>query len=54
MLLDLIKNRKSVREYTEQKIKHEDLTKILEAGYYAPSWMNVQSWKFILVKLASN
>lgn len=50
MLLDLIKNRKSVREYTEQKIKHEDLTKILEAGYYAPSWMNVQPWKFIAVE----
>ena len=50
MLLDLIKNRKSVREYTEQKIPHEDLKKILEAGYYAPSWMNVQPWKFIAIE----
>ena len=50
MLLDLIKNRKSVREYTEQKISKEDLTKILEAGYYAPSWMNSQTWKFIAVE----
>ena len=50
MLLDLIKNRKSVREYTEQKISKEDLTKILEAGYYAPSWMNSQPWKFIAVE----
>ena len=50
MLLDLIKNRKSVREYTEQKISKDDLTKILEAGYYAPSWMNVQPWKFIAVE----
>ncbi|MBQ4647025.1 MAG: nitroreductase family protein [Candidatus Gastranaerophilales bacterium] len=50
MLLDLIKNRKSVREYTEQKISHEDLKKILEAGYYAPSWMNVQPWKFIAIE----
>ena len=50
MLLDLIKNRKSVREYTEQKISKEDLTKILEAGYYAPSWMNVQPWKFIAIE----
>ena len=50
MLLDLIKNRKSVREYTEQIISREDLTKILEAGYYAPSWMNVQPWKFIVVE----
>jgi len=50
VLLDLIKNRKSVREYKEQKISHEDLKKILEAGYYAPSWMNVQPWKFIAVE----
>ena len=50
MLLDLIKNRKSVREYTEQKISNEDLTKILEAGYYAPSWMNSQPWKFIAIE----
>ena len=50
MLLDLIKNRKSVREYTEQKISKENLTKILEAGYYAPSWMNVQPWKFIAIE----
>lgn len=50
MLLDLIKNRKSVREYKEQKISHDDLKKILEAGYYAPSWMNVQPWKFIAIE----
>lgn len=50
MLLDLIKNRKSVREYLDKKISHEDLMKILEAGYYAPSWMNSQPWKFIAVE----
>ncbi|MBQ8635353.1 nitroreductase family protein [bacterium] len=50
MLLDLIKNRKSVREYQDKKISHEDLKKILEAGYYAPSWMNSQPWKFIVVE----
>ena len=50
MLLELIKNRKSVREYIEQKISKDDLKKILEAGYYAPSWMNVQPWKFIAVE----
>lgn len=50
MLLDLIKNRKSVRDYKKDKISHSDLKKILEAGYYAPSWMNSQPWKFILVE----
>ena len=57
-LLDLIKSRKSVRKYSDKhisdedlrKILEEDLRKILEAGRLAPSWMNVQCWKFIVVK----
>ncbi len=49
-LLEIISNRKSVRKYTETHIPDEDLRRILEAGRLAPSWMNVQSWKFILVK----
>ena len=49
-LLEIISNRKSVRKYTETHIPDEDLRKILEAGRLAPSWMNVQSWKFVLVK----
>lgn len=49
-LLNLIQSRKSVRKYSDKHISDEDLRKILEAGRLAPSWMNVQSWKFILVK----
>lgn len=50
MLLDLIENRKSVREYSDKNISKEDLKKILKAGYLAPSWMNSQPWRFILVQ----
>lgn len=50
MLLDLIENRKSIRKYQDKKISKEDLNKILRAGYLAPSWMNSQPWKFILVE----
>lgn len=53
-MLDLIKSRKSVRNYSEKEISDEDLKKILEAGRLAPSWMNVQSWKFILIKSQEN
>lgn len=53
-MLDLIKSRKSVRKYSEKHISDEDLRKILEAGHLAPSWMNVQSWKFILIKSNEN
>lgn len=49
-ILELISSRKSVRKYLDKHIPDEDLHKILEAGRLAPSWMNVQCWKFILVK----
>jgi len=53
-MLDLIKSRKSVRKYTDKHISDADLTKILEAGRLAPSWMNSQPWKFILIKSQEN
>ena len=53
-LLKLISERKSVRKYSEKHITDEDLRSILEAGRLAPSWMNVQSWKFILIKSQEN
>ena len=53
-LLELISNRRSVRQYLDKHIPDEDLRTVLEAGRLAPSWMNVQSWKFILVKSQEN
>ncbi len=50
MLLELIEKRKSVRDYQDKKISLDDYNKILRAGYLAPSWMNSQPWKFILVQ----
>lgn len=48
--MDLIENRKSVRKYQDKHIPNEVLKQILESGRLAPSWMNVQSWHFILVR----
>lgn len=53
-LLKIISERKSVRKYSEKHISNEDLRTILEAGRLAPSWMNVQSWKFIVIKTQEN
>ena len=53
-LLEIISNRKSVRKYLDKHIPDEDLRTVLEAGRLAPSWMNVQSWKLILVKSQEN
>ena len=50
MLLEEIKKRKSVRSYSEEKISDKTLNEILEAGRLAPSWVNVQPWKFIVIR----
>jgi len=51
MLLDLIKNRFSLRNFDKDKIpSFEDIRDILEAGRLAPSFLNLQPWHFIVVK----
>lgn len=37
MLMDIIKSRHSIRKYTGEQIRRDDLEKILEAGNYAPN-----------------
>ena len=50
MVMNAIINRKSVRRYSEQTIPDDAIAKILEAGRLAPSWVNVQPWKFVVVR----
>ena len=42
-------NRRSIRKYKDQKISKEYLDKILKSAMYAPSAMNLQAWKFIVI-----
>lgn len=46
-LLDIIKNRRSIRKYSDKKITRQELDTILQAGIAAPSACNSQSWRFI-------
>jgi nitroreductase len=46
----LIKNRKSVRSYTDKKVSDSDIKLILGAARLSPSSLNIQPWKFIVVK----
>ncbi len=50
MVMNAIQNRKSVRKYLDKPIPDDVLHKVLEGGRLAPSWVNVQPWKFIVVK----
>jgi len=46
MLLDLLKNRTSIRNFTGEDISKEVTQYILEAGRLSPSGGNEQAWKF--------
>lgn len=40
---------KSVRKFTSDPVSKEQLLSIMQAGRRAPSWKNIQPWKFIAV-----
>lgn len=48
--LDNIFSRKSVRSYTDQPVSQEQVETILKAAMAAPSGMNAQPWRFVVVR----
>lgn len=52
-IIELIKSRRSIRRFSKTKVKEEVIDKLIEAGRWAPSGLNNQPWKFIIVKNSS-
>jgi len=48
-LLDLIKKRRSVRDFLDKPVEREKIMTCLEAARLAPSACNAQPWRFIVV-----
>ncbi len=49
-LLEIIKERRSIRRYQPKEVPEDALGKILEAVQWSPSWANTQCWDLVLVK----
>ncbi len=49
-LLEIMKNRRSVRNYENGQIPRELLEKVLMAGLLSPSGKNTRPWEFIVVE----
>lgn len=49
-VLRTIRNRRTTRRFKPKPIDTEMLQSILEAGRWAPSFSNLQPWKFVVVK----
>ncbi|WP_258359312.1 nitroreductase family protein [Moorella sulfitireducens] len=48
-LYELIKRRRSIRKYETDPVPQEVITRILEIATWAPSGLNRQPWRFIVV-----
>ena len=46
---EAISKRRSIRRYKSEPVAKEQLDRVLEAARWAPSWKNLQCWKFIVV-----
>jgi nitroreductase len=49
-VMDLILTRRSVRKYSDRPVEDELVDQILEAGRWAPSGLNNQPWRFVVVR----
>ncbi len=49
-VLEAIYSRRSIREYTTEEVDRELLQQIVEAGLWAPSGLNNQPWRFVIVR----
>jgi nitroreductase len=49
-ILRAIRSRRSVLRFTDDTVDEEKLEAILEAGRWAPSYINSQPWEFVVVR----
>jgi nitroreductase len=49
-LMDLFKNRRSLRKFKADPVPDEYVDKIIEAARFAPSGFNTQPWEFVVIK----
>jgi nitroreductase len=49
-LMQVLKGRRSIRNYQDQAVPEEVLNLILEAVQWSPSWANTQCWEVVVVK----
>lgn len=47
---ELIKSRRSIRQFTDEPVSDEIIDMIIEAGIWAPSGKNNQPWKFAVIR----
>ena len=48
-IFQVFRDRRSIRKYKESPVEEEKIREILEAARLAPSWKNMQCWRFLVL-----
>ena len=49
-LLELIRSRRSIRQFSDRAVGREEIARLLEAARWAPSNHNRQPWRFLVIE----
>ncbi len=47
---DAITNRRSIRNFSDDPVTDDQIRELIDAACWAPSWANVQAWRFIVLR----
>jgi nitroreductase len=50
IIFDLIKSRRTIRDFKSTLVPKKDIIKIIDAARYAPTTGNIQPWKFVIIQ----
>ncbi len=48
-VIEAIKSRRAIRSYEEKAVPEQAIQTLLEAAVYAPTAINIQPWKFVII-----
>lgn len=48
-IFQVFRDRRSIRRYKETAVEPDKITQVLEAARLAPSWKNLQCWRFLVI-----
>ncbi len=49
-LMEAVKNRRSVRKFSDHFVTDDEIREVIDAARLAPSWANTQVWEFVVVR----
>lgn len=50
LVLKVIKERRSILNFKDEDLSKEEIDTVLEAGRWAPSFANLQPWRFLVIR----